>query len=82
MRDAKLEWQLHRQPGTVGSDLLKRTQHVCKLFREQIEFSSRQIERNAYERDKRRWGRDAGDGKASGSEPRVRRSSRQEECMR
>ena len=35
-RDAKLEWQLHRQPGTVGSGLLQRTLHVCMLLGEQM----------------------------------------------
>ena len=34
-RDAKLEWQLHRQPGTVGSGLLQQTVHVCMVIGEQ-----------------------------------------------
>ena len=31
-RVAKLEWQINRQPGTVGSAQLQQTQRVCMLY--------------------------------------------------
>ena len=71
-RDAKLEWQLHRQPGTVGFVQLQRTLHVCMLLGEQMMLMGAWLrgdwERDGHERDEGRWGRDSGDGKASGSE--------------
>ena len=74
-RDAKLEWQLHRQPGTVGCGLLQRTLHVCMLVGEQMMLMGSWFwgdwERDGHERDEGRWVRDAGDGKASGSEASV-----------
>ena len=75
-RDAKLELQPHRQPGTVGSGLLQRTLHVCMLVGEQMMLMGSWLwgdwERDGHERDEGRWGRDAGDGKASGSEASVK----------
>ena len=73
-RDAKLEWQLHRQPGTLGSGLLQRTLHVCMLLGEQMMLMGSWFwgdwERDGHERDEGRWGRDAGDGKPSWIEAR------------
>ena len=63
-RDAKLERQLHRQPGTVGSGL----SHGLLMGG----WCWGDWERDGHERDEGRWGRDAGDGKASGSEACVK----------
>ena len=75
-RDAKLEWQLHRQPGTVGSGLLQQTVHVCMVIGEQMMVMGSWFrgdwERDGHERDEERWGRDTGDGKTSGSEASVK----------
>ena len=74
-REAKLEGQLHRQPGTVWCGLLQRTLHVCMLLGEQMMLMGSWLwgdwERDGHEREEGRWGRDAGDGKAPGSEASV-----------